>query len=154
MQKVVPLLTAHTHPSVEKLRFLSGLEVLHTPVYSPTTFERRVTRRLEHAHKATRQQGIQEDDGAATVVVESKISSCCSEPYTTTLDIALTEGLSVSLTKEMLSFIEMIPECGLVRDEQGDGGGTSGSLMGGGPVEERWYRNMISHFNWVDINAA
>ncbi|KAI5453584.1 Vacuolar protein-sorting-associated protein 36 [Naganishia albida] len=154
MQKVVPLLTAHTHPSVEKLRFLSGLEVLHTPVYSPTTFERRVTRRLEHALKAPRQQGIQEDDGAATVVVESKISSCCSEPYTTTLDIALTEGLSVSLTKEMLSFIEMIPECGLVRDGQGDGGGTSGSLMGGGPVEERWYRNLISHFNWVDINAA
>jgi hypothetical protein len=152
MQKVVPLLPAHTYPAVEKLRFLSGLEVLHTPVYSPRTFERRVRRRLEDSvHRSDDRNGHTND--TSMVNFESTISAFCEEPYATTLDIALTEGLSVSLAKEMLAFIEMIPECGLVRDEQSDGGGTGGGMIGGGPVEERWYRNMISQYTWVDANV-
>lgn len=139
MQKVVPLLAAHTYPTVEKLRFLSGLEVLYTPVYSPLVFARRIKRRLE------------------ALAAQHPSDEKTAEPYTTTLDIALAEGLSVSLTKEMLAFTEMIPECGLVRDEQGDAGGGAraglGAIVGGGPVEERWYRDLISGFVWVDVNG-
>lgn len=137
MQKVVDLLPAHTRPRVTALRFLSGLEVLHTPVYAPANFARRIKRRLE---------------GSVSVGSAEEASRTEPEPYTTTLEIALLEALSVSLTREMMAFITtMVPEAGLVRDDQGAGIKHDG--VGVGPVEERWYRDLISGFVWTDGNG-
>ena len=132
MQKVVGLLPAHTRPPVTTLAFLSGLHVLHTPVYAPVNFARRIKRRLEGS--------ITSDEGPPP----------STEPYATTLEIALVEALSVSLAREMMAFIEMIPEAGLVRDDQGAGMKPGSD---GGPVEERWYRDLISGFVWDDVNG-
>ncbi|KAJ9120090.1 hypothetical protein QFC22_002988 [Naganishia vaughanmartiniae] len=140
MAKVVPLLPRHTRPpyTVEKLRFLSGLEVLHTPVYSPEVFARRIRRRL---------------DPAVVVVASFDGGTSVGEVYTTALDIALQEALSVALTDEMMRFVMQIPDCGLVTDDGGGGGGAGGGLgAGDGPVRERWYRDLMTGFVWVDPN--
>ncbi|GHJ83930.1 hypothetical protein NliqN6_0332 [Naganishia liquefaciens] len=141
MQKVVPLLPGHTNPPVSMLRFLSGLEVLHTPVYSPSNFARRIRRRLEQS--IVRASSPSDRGDALTP----------AEPNTTTLEIALVEALSVSMAREMMAFIEMLPEAGLVRDDQG-GSMQHGAGVGGGPVEERWYRDLITGFVWVDVNTG
>jgi ESCRT-II complex subunit VPS36 len=127
MQKVVPLLPSHTQPPIAHLRFLNGLEVLHTPLYAPLTFSHRIARALDALSLDPHTQ---------------------DEPFTTILEIALGEGLSVSVAREMLAFVEMVPDCGLVRDDQG----SAASGFAGGPVEERWYRDLISGFTWVDVN--
>ncbi|KAJ9103842.1 hypothetical protein QFC21_002304 [Naganishia friedmannii] len=143
MAKVVPLLPRHTRApcTVRKLRFLSGLEVLHTPVYSPEVFARRVRGRLDSVVVVVGDEASRGSSGGA------------GEPYTTTLDIALTEALSVALTSEMMRFIIQIPDCGLVTDDGGGAGG--GGLEGGGgdgPVGERWYRDLMTGYQWADPN--
>lgn len=147
MAKVVPLLPRHTYPphTVRKLRFLSGLEVLHTPVYSPDVFARRVRRRLD---AVVVDGGVGPETGGTATATAAP-----GEPYTTTLDIALTEALSVALTSEMMLLIMQIPDCGLVTDDGGGGGGGGGALgTGDGPVGERWYRDLMTGYTWIDPN--
>lgn len=90
------------------MTFPTGLSVLHTPFYHPKVFSGRLLQRL------------------------SPTDSDAVERALSTVEIALNEGLSVGLAKEMVYLIEA--QFGqVVRDEQAQ-------EQGGG---ERWYRNLI-----------
>jgi len=98
------------------MTFPTGLSVLHTPFYHPKIFSHRLVGQLSPA----------ESDE-----VERALS---------TVEIALAEGLSVGLAKEMVYLVET--QYGqIVRDEQAQ-------EQGGG---ERWYRNLILDTKADDI---
>lgn len=106
MKDVLRYLPEYTRPPVRSLRLPSG-SVLHTPIYAPPALAHRLRAQLTPAEQA---------DG---------------EPSLTTLDIAMQEGLTVSVCKEILDVIAL--QVGtLVIDEQGN--------QGGG---DRWFRNII-----------
>jgi ESCRT-II complex subunit VPS36 len=98
------------------MTFPSGLSVLHTPYYHTKTFSARLLRQLEPAPSDP---------------MENSLS---------TVEIALMEGLSVALAKELIYLVEA-QTGSLVRDEQAQ-------EQGGG---ERWYRNLIMDFKVEDI---
>ena len=98
------------------MTFPTGLSVLHTPFYHPKIF----------SHRLVGQLSPTESDE-----VERALS---------TVEIALAEGLSVGLAKEMVYLVET--QYGqIVRDEQAQ-------EQGGG---ERWYRNLILDTKADDI---
>ncbi|KAK2460420.1 hypothetical protein APHAL10511_007585 [Amanita phalloides] len=92
--------------------FASGLTVLHTPPYSHAAFASRLTSFL--------------------ALVGSQ----------TTTDIALEEGLSFSLVKEMVEAVEA--EGHVVRDD------ASASLAGGAVAgaHVKWWANMLADYAW------
>jgi hypothetical protein len=98
------------------MTFPTGLSVLHTPYYNPRIFSQRLVREL------------------------SPGESDESEKSLSTVEIALNQGLSVGLAKEMVLLIEN--QFGnIVRDEQAQ-------EQGGG---ERWFRNLILETRADDI---
>lgn len=115
-RKTIPLLPTYTKPRVEMMTFPSGLSVLHTPYYHTQIFSARLLRQLEPAPSDP---------------MENSLS---------TVEIALMEGLSVALAKELIYLVEA-QTGSLVRDEQAQ-------EQGGG---ERWYKNLIMDFKVEDI---
>jgi ESCRT-II complex subunit VPS36 len=114
--KAIPLLATHTRPKVELMTFPTGLSVLHTPFYHPKIFSNRLASQL-------------------TPTGSDEVEKAMS-----TVEIALTEGLSVGLAKELVYLVES--QFGqVVRDEQAQ-------EQGGG---ERWYRNLINDTQMCDI---
>lgn len=98
------------------MTFPSGLSVLHTPYYHPKIFSDRLVNTLTPR--------------------DSDSSNMSQEDYErsySTMEIALTEGLSVGLGRELVGLVEM-QYGSVVRDEQSGGGG------------ERWFRNLISEW--------
>jgi hypothetical protein len=101
------------------MTFPTGLSVLHTPFYHPKIFSNRLLTQLSPT--------------SSDEVVERALS---------TVEIALTEGLSVGLAKEMVYLVES--RFGqVVRDEQAQ-------EQGGG---ERWYRNLIMDTQVDDVQS-
>jgi len=98
------------------MTFPTGLSVLHTPYYNPRIFSQRLVRQLSPD-------------------AEDEIEKSMS-----TVEIALGQGLSVGLAKELVLLIET-QFANIVRDEQAQ-------EQGGG---ERWYRNLILDTRMDDI---
>lgn len=116
------------------MTFSSGLAVLHTPYYHPRIFSARLVRQLSPAPIQLVDSNEQELDSASNKLRRPE------EKGLTTIEIAVTEGLSVGLAKEMVETIER--QIGsIVRDEQG-------GETGGG---ERWFRNLMVGWRVEDI---
>lgn len=115
--QVTPHLPQHTSPPIHKRTFKSGLTVLHTPPYSQHAFSDRLT-----AHLTT--------DGPKT-----------------TMEVAMIEGITVALAKEMINDAEMRgdvvragAECVIA-----DGGGVG---LGVGEAGVRWWPNVFVGYVW------
>ncbi|KAF8624313.1 hypothetical protein AX15_005943 [Amanita polypyramis BW_CC] len=111
--QVVPFLPLYITPTIHMRTLNSGLTVLHTPPYTSAAFA-------------------------------SRLSSFLSlvGPQTTT-DIALEEGLSVSLIKEMVESVEV--EGYVLRDD------ASAAIVGGGGVSGArvwWWNNVFEGYVW------
>lgn len=111
--QVIPLLPIYTNPNIQTRTLNSGLTVLHTPPFSPAAF-------------ASRLAGF--------------ISLTAPQ---TTIDIAVEEGLSVSLVKEMVEAVEA--DGHVVRDD------ANAAIVGGGGVggaQLKWWVNMFEGYMW------
>jgi ESCRT-II complex subunit VPS36 len=111
--QIIPLLPIYTSPGIHARTLASGLTVLHTPPYAPAAF-------------ASRLAGFLSLNGPQT-----------------TIDVAVEEGLSVSLVKEMVEAVERDGD--IVRDD------ANAAILGGGGVggsQLRWWVNVFERYVW------
>lgn len=109
-------LPALTDPSISLRTFRSSAHcVLHTPFFSAPSFRRRLLSALAPTESA-------------------------SLPSISTVELALSEDVGVSLAKEMVEELEA------------DGGEVVRDAQGGTGGGERWYSNLISSCKWVELN--
>lgn len=125
--ELLPLLPRHTAPTVRGLTLPSGLQVLYTPVYAPTTLLARLVARMSP-------EGNENDEGA--------------EKSLSILDIAALEGLPIGLATELVDLVSTykppVGSVGIVRDDQA-------SASDGGV---RWYRDIISFWPLEDMGGV
>ncbi|KXN85937.1 Vacuolar protein-sorting-associated protein 36 [Leucoagaricus sp. SymC.cos] len=124
--QVISHLSQHTHPPIHKRTFKSGLSVLHTPPYAQGAFSDRIIIHLTTGGPKT------------------------------TMEIAMVEGITVALTKEMIDEAEMNGD--VVRDDAecviqdsmagGDGVGLGGVGLGVGEAGVRWWPNVFVGYVW------
>ncbi|KAF8630077.1 hypothetical protein AX17_005475 [Amanita inopinata Kibby_2008] len=109
----IPLLPLFTNPTIHMRILDSGLTVLHIPPYTQAAFAARLASFLS-----------------------------LSGPQTT-IDIAMEEGLSVSLAKEMVEAVESDGD--VLRDD------ANAALVGGGGVggaQLKWWNNVFEGYVW------
>lgn len=99
----------YTEPTIQARTFASGLSVLHTPNYT-------------HAAFSARLSGLLALTGPKT-----------------TMEVALEEGITIGLSAEMITAVEM--DGHICRDD----GVTA--LVGGG-AEIRWWANLFVGYLW------
>ncbi|KAJ3573279.1 hypothetical protein NP233_g2525 [Leucocoprinus birnbaumii] len=116
--QVIPLLPQYTTPQIHKRTFKSGLSVLHTPPYTQHIF---VTRLISHL---------------------------TTNGPKTTMEIAMVEGITVALAKEMVDDAEMSGD--VIREDPEsviqDGSGVVG--LGVGEAGVKWWPNVFLGYVW------
>ena len=120
--QVIPLLPKYTSPQIQIRKFKSGLSVLHTPSFSQSAFNTRLK-----AHLTL--QGPK-----------------------TTMEIALIEGITVALAREMINDAEINgdvvrddAEC-VIQDVDLNGGGFASTGLGEAGV--KWWPNVFIDYVW------
>ncbi|KAF9446258.1 hypothetical protein P691DRAFT_673987 [Macrolepiota fuliginosa MF-IS2] len=119
--QVIPHLPHHTSPPIHKRTFKSGLTVLHTPPYTPNAFSSRL------------------------------ISHLITEGPKTTMEVAIIEGITVALAKEMIDDAEVRGDVvrsdveAVMIDDDGRGLGLG---LGVGEAGVRWWPNLFAGYIW------
>ncbi|GAA6011479.1 hypothetical protein JCM10207_002633 [Rhodosporidiobolus poonsookiae] len=124
---------------IHQRRFPSGLTVLHTPRFAPSSFAARVLDALDlrEAVAASLEAAQAEEAFFAGSGGEGDVGE---REGVSVLEVAREEGISVGLAKELLELVEL-GERGrsaggrIVRDEQGASG-------------VRWFRNVMDEMPW------
>lgn len=139
MASVIPLLGGFTNPKVKVLKLLGGSRVVHTPVYEPEEVSKRLMKRLrpdirrEQARTSvSTAPETEEAETEHTQRIETTEEPIEFEKSLTTIDFALSEGLSVTLAQELLEIIQMNLGSIVVDTQAAEGG-----------AGDRWYRNVI-----------
>lgn len=123
LRLAAPHLPTYTTPRITLRCFPSGLTILHTPRFSPSSFTSRVLSLLD----------LRQALSSSFLTAFDVDRPSAEREGATTLEIAQEEKMALNLAKEMLEAVESRGE--LVRDEQGDEG-------------TRWHRNFFRGFVW------